>query len=283
MALKSRGDYPEKEIEACRRVLIEIVNLLHEYKDNIALVGGWVPFFLVPQDRAPQHIGSLDVDLCFDNQRITTESYDSILNVLTGHGYVAREQPFQWMREVNFGDASSVQVPVDLLSAEYGGSGKKHRHQKIQEITARKARGSDLIFGPLDCYEEVILQGQLPGGAKDSARCKVAGVLPFLVMKGMALNRNKPKDAYDIEYVIANYPGGLDSLAPAFQSHLQNKLVKEGLGKIRAKFETVDHVGPEEVINFLEIEESEARQLRRRRAYEIVTAFLDALGIEKYV
>ena len=38
----SRDDYPARELEACHRVLMELVNLLHEFCDHIALVGGWV-------------------------------------------------------------------------------------------------------------------------------------------------------------------------------------------------------------------------------------------------
>jgi hypothetical protein len=170
-----------------------------------------------------------------------------------------------------------------LLSAEYGGRGKKHENQKIQDVKAKKARGSDLIFGETDRYEEVVLEGKLPSGAKDSVRCKVAGVVPFLVMKGMAIGRGKPKDGYDIEFVIANFPGGFEALVAEFKKDLDNPLVQEGLGKIRTKFESVEHIGPDYVTIFLEIDDPEDRELRKRRAFETVTSFLDALGIEKFV
>lgn len=99
-------------------------------------------------------------------------------------------------------------------------------------MKARKARGSDLIFGDENRYQELVLDGRLPGGAKDSVRCKVAGVVPFIIMKGMAIGRGKPKDGYDIEYVIANYPGGTEALVNEFKKELKNQLVQEGLGKM---------------------------------------------------
>ena len=48
-------------------------------------------------------------------------------------------------RKTNLGDRE-VRVQVDLLAGEYEGSGTKHRHQKVQRVQARKARGCDLAF-----------------------------------------------------------------------------------------------------------------------------------------
>ena len=39
----TRRDYTAEEIEAARSVLIGLVHLLGEYKDDIVLIGGWVP------------------------------------------------------------------------------------------------------------------------------------------------------------------------------------------------------------------------------------------------
>jgi len=279
-----QSDYAERELEACHRVLMEIVNLLIEFSDHIALVGGWVPYYIIPQDNQ-QHIGSLDVDICFDLQWISSDTYETILNILQDNGYYQTTplKPFQWWRDVKVDDGDIIHVEVDLLSAEYGGRGKSHENQNIQDVKARKARGSDLIFGDENRFQELVLDGRLPGGAKDSVRCKVAGVVPFIIMKGMAIGRGKPKDGYDIEYVIANYPGGTEALVTEFKKELKNQLVLEGLGKIRTKFESVEHVGPDYVATFLEIEDPESRTIRKRQAYETVSAFLDALNIKKFV
>ena len=128
----------------------------------------------------------------------------------------------------------------------------------------------------------MILEGALPNGARDTVRCKVAGVVPFLVMKGMALGRGKPKDAYDIEYVIRNYPGGIAEIVKLFQRDKDNKLVLEGLGRIRAKFETMDHSGPQDVVDFLGIAAGD-QVGRRREAWDFVNELLDALEIERFV
>ena len=63
----TKKDYDVLQVDAARSVMLELVRLLAEYRDDIVVVGGWVPALLIPQDRKP-HIGSTDVDLA-----LTTE------------------------------------------------------------------------------------------------------------------------------------------------------------------------------------------------------------------
>ena len=164
---------------------------------------------------------------------------------------------------------------MDLLAGEYGGAGGKHRHQDVQEIKARKARGCDLAF---ELTENVKIEGTLPDGAKDSAIVRVAGIVPFLVMKAMALaDRVKTKDAWDIYFCLRNYPGGIPALAEAFRPHLGNKLVQEGVSKIREKFLTADHAGPQWCADFDEITDPDERVLRTRDAFERIDDLLRRL------
>lgn len=277
----SKDDYPQRELEACHRVLMELINLLHEFSDHIALVGGWVPFFIAQSESSP-HVGSLDVDVAFDFLNITDKTYETVLAILNDNGYYQSnpvQKPFQWWKNIQVDDGPPVPVEVDLLAPEYGGRSLRHENQFVQDTRARKARGCDLVFSR---SEEVVLEGKLPNGAHDAVRCKVAGVVPFLVMKGMALGRGKRKDAYDIEYVIRNYPGGVPAIVELFNRDIDNKLVQEGLGRIKAKFETVNHTGPQDIVDFLVI--PEPRQLfRKREAVELVNTLLDALSVERFV
>ncbi|MBI9096304.1 MAG: hypothetical protein JEY71_15655 [Sphaerochaeta sp.] len=41
--LQSSVDYSAGQKEAAYRVLVELMNLFGEYKDDILIVGGWVP------------------------------------------------------------------------------------------------------------------------------------------------------------------------------------------------------------------------------------------------
>ena len=126
----------------------------------------------------------------------------------------------------------------------------------------------------------VRLEGTLPDGAVDEVQVRVASVVPFLVMKAMALaDRRKAKDAYDIYFVLSYYPGGIEAVVEAFKPHLKLTLVMEGLKKLASKFATLDHVGPKDVAEFDETLDDEERAIRRRDAFEKVNFLLLQLGI----
>ena len=273
----SKSQYGEREVKACKAVLLEIVHLLGEIKDEMVIIGGWTPTFLFPQSDDP-HIGSLDIDVALDFSKIPDDTYQTILKAFLKRGYTQdKEQPFRFFRKVTIEGKEPVSVEVDLMAGEYGGTGKGHRTQKIQDIRARKARGCDLAFGS---SITVTLEGELPDGGKDKVSFKVAGIVPFLVMKGMAMyDRMKEKDAYDIYYCVEHYPGGVEGLVSEFRPHLKNKLIIEGLEKIRSKFASIEHIGPKWVADFLEVADKEDRDIIMRRAYEKISELLDILKI----
>jgi hypothetical protein len=273
----TRRDYVGDAIEATNAVLIELAQILGEFRDQLVVVGGLVPGLLL-RDAPTRHIGTLDIDIALDFRSIPDASYETLLRALTGRGYRQDlHQPFRFFRDVPFAGRQPVTVEVDLLAGEYGGTGRSHRTQQVQDVRARKARGCDLVF---ENNEILTIEGELPGGGTVAVQCKVASIAPFLVMKGMAMaDRLKEKDAYDIYYCVTQYPGGVDALAAAFGSQLDNKLVREGLNKIKEKFLSPDHAGPKWVADFLEIEDSEARAIQCRAAYEQIGALLDKLVI----
>ena len=249
--------------------------MLGEYREHMVLIGGWVPQVLLPQTGTP-HVGSLDVDIALNHRTMTEEGYRTIRESLFERGYIEGKQPFVFVRKVKQGD-SEFDIEIDFLAGEYEGTGRSRRHQKVQDVRARKARGCDLAF---EMTAEVVIRGQLPDGGKDSASIRVASIVPFLVMKGMALvDRLKEKDAYDIYYSIVNFPEGLDGLVEEFRPHIGHRLVREGLGKISSKFSSKDDMGPKFVADFDEIDDPEDRALRQRDAYERVDYILKRLGI----
>lgn len=276
----SRSDYGEREVEACRSVLLELVHVLGEFKDHMIIIGGWVPTFLFPRAEE-RHVGSLDIDVALDFKEIPDDSYQTILTALLKNGYVQDpRQPFRFYRKMKTLDDSEITVEIDLMAGEYGGTGKGRRTQSVQNVRARKARGCDLAFTN---SVAVALEGGRPGGGRDKSSFRVAGIVPFLVMKGMALfDRRKEKDAYDIFYCIEHFVGGPEALADEFAPSSKNLLIQEGLAKIRSKFASVDHIGPKWVADFLEIADKEEREIVIRRAYEKTMGLLELLDIKEW-
>ena len=268
-------DYDEIGVAAARSAVVEVVGALGAYRDQIVLVGGWVPEFILPAPADPldRHPGSLDVDLALDHAKLKEAGYEKIEKLLKASGYLPTgDQPFQY-----FKDIGGVIVRVDLLAGEYGGTGKKHRTQKINALRARKARGCDLAFEIPPT--EVEIEGNLPGGAKDKVRVRVATVVPFVVMKCMAISdRRKRKDPFDVWYTVRHYPGGVEALVKQFHPHRNHGLVREAIGIMTSKFETIRQDGPVSVAEFdngLSAEEKEARQ---RDAFERMQQFLGRMA-----
>ena len=276
----TRSNYPKNEVEACLSVLVEFMTLLGEYRESIVLIGGWVPYFLIERKKH-EHVGSLDIDAAFDFNTISSEAYNTILKLLKKRGYQEGNQPFVFHRTIKVESGIEVTVEINLLAGEYGGTSKSHRTQKIQDVRARKARGCDLVF---EHNFLNIITAKMPDQATNQLTIKIADVIPFLVMKGMALwDRYKEKDAYDIYFTISNYPGGIQTLVNIFKPVKSNRLVTEGLGKIKSKFIDIESPGPIWVVNFEEITDEEEKDIVKRDVFERVNTFLDALQIKPFL
>ncbi|MBN1859710.1 hypothetical protein JW848_11000 [Candidatus Bipolaricaulota bacterium] len=270
----TKRDYDAEQVQAAKSVLLELALALGEYRDKFVLVGGWTPVFLIPKP-SKEHIGSIDVDLVVDHSRVTEDAYATIEAILLQRDYERVEHnQFSFQKKVGH-----VVVQVDLLSGEYGGTGKRHRHQVVQETKLRKARGCDLVF---DDPEWVRIEGELPDGAKDSVCIQVASIGAFLCMKGHALaGRLKEKDAWDIVYCIREYPGGMDTLVEKLRPMSQHGLMHEALEKIAEHFASPEHRGPSHVADFETETDPEARAAIQRDAYERVNYVLSELGIPR--
>jgi predicted nucleotidyltransferase len=269
-------DHPDNVKAACHAVLIELMHILAEFTDNIAIVGGWVPSLLIPH--APEkHLGTTDVDIALNHHTLDSSSYATIHKLLIKNGYKHNEElnaQFKYFKDVAVGKRT-YSIEVDLITGEYGGTtGRNRRHEPVQDAKALKARGADLVFGRT---ETVTITGQLPNNQGiDTVRFSIAGVVPFIVMKGIVLVRRlKQKDAYDLEYVIRNYAGGAQAIAELIKPDLSNPVVIEALSNIEQKFASVDHYGPTAISGFLNIQNKDERLQIERRAYETIQELLD--------
>jgi hypothetical protein len=270
----TKTHYGKREVDAANRVLVELVQILGEYREHMVLVGGWTPYFLF----GGSHTGSTDIDIALELQEITNEKYETIRQNLEKRGYRQGPQPFQFLREIVSDAGGPILVEVDFLAGEYGGTGKSRRHQEVQgNLKARKTRGCELA---LKYNTPITIEGLMPDGAANSVQINLCDVAPFIVMKGMALSgRLKEKDAWDIYFCLKKFAGGVRALAEEFKPIIQNELVVEGLRKIRSKFRDIDSLGPALVADFEEVAEAGARSQIKRDAFEQVDTLLTILDI----
>lgn len=275
------NDYGSRAVKAAHRVLIELTQVLDQYEEHTAIVGGWVPPLLMPHSR---HIGSIDVDLAIDHKAIQGAPLGPIRKLLEQSAYYPDgKRAFIFHRDVELNDGETpdpVVVQVDFVAAEYGLAGKNRRSQPIQDFRAHKARGADLVFNR-KLVERVPIIGYLPNGTEFDAQIRVAGPVPFIVMKANALkNRNKHKDAYDIWFLLKNHPAGLDGLADALIEHANHGLVQEALDHLAQTFAAADGKGPTAVARFHDDLQPGTEQYEQTRqdAYQRVRFILEKLG-----
>ena len=156
-------------------VYLELMTVLGAYRDALVLVGGWAPYFILQcfghADDAFRHVGSVDIDLAIDHRQVSPAQYAPILARLEQRGYAQRWDregqtiPFSFERTVSSAAGEAV-IQVDFLADEYEGTGRRHRHQRVQqELLARKARGCDVVFD--HCFEYEV-RGALPDGSENA-------------------------------------------------------------------------------------------------------------------
>lgn len=110
----------------------------------------------------------------------------------------------------------------------------------------------------------------------------VTGIVGFLVAKVAALvGRDKPKDAYDIVWLLENWQGGPEGAASAVRDTglLQRDDVVESLARNAVEFAEPDCLGPSSFVRFMATEGAlqEQRLRRARQAVGAAGAFCDAL------
>jgi len=182
--------FENDEAHLSQSVLLELMTILGRYRDAIYLVGGWTPYYLLKQFQKSgdpfQHVGSIDIDLVIDFTRISEAQYAGIVELLERRGYQARkdrrgqEIPFSFQRTVR-----DLTIAVDFLAGEYGGTGRKHRHQQVQsDLLARKARGADLLP---EHHLLLQLDGTLPDGSHHRCDLRLGNLVSVLSMKGITI------------------------------------------------------------------------------------------------
>lgn len=255
------------------------------------VIGGLVPGLLVLDPglgRAP-HIGTADVDLCLSVALIEgqTAQYDRIEAGLRAAGYESCESTFAWRRVSGSGiraeffcPAGNGRIPGDIFRpvATEAPRAKHNMGPRLSAITL--AAGDAISADVVDVEREV----QLPdAGGRTTWRFRVTGLTGFLVAKtGALIGRDKPKDAYDIVWLLENWQGGPAGAAEtAKSSGLLGQIdVSESMGRLRTEFSAPDRLGPSSFVRFMAPHGALADDRLRlaRQAAGAVTTFFNNLG-----
>lgn len=224
-----------KETEAARAVLIEVLSALGGMRDELVIVGGWVPDLLYP---ASNHIGSLDVDLAVSPKAIGGNAYSSMRERLSQLGYTMLESPTRFFKHL---PGLSNPIKIDLITGLYV-TKQKQDSILVNEIRINALRGIDLAF---EAFETITIDGRMPDGSINQVNARLVAPEAYILIKAIAMDeRAKPKDAYDIAFVLTHYQPALADLAQKVHRMSRSGVGKEALELLRVKFRTFDSIGP---------------------------------------
>jgi hypothetical protein len=260
----SREDVSSEKTSALMQVLSELADLF-DLAEGAVVVGGTVPFLLIPQASEP-HEGTVDVDIVLDRKKKGFDDVYTLHELLERNSYVqGTTKPFQYTKAVLVNGALH-EINVELLGGGVVPPGGLARIQ-TEDVYVSVIPGLEVALdGPIAI--------DLPGDSQ--GRILVTSFPGFFAMKSLALatrdGKVKSKDAYDIVYCLRNYPGGVEAAAEQFRAMMGNPLVREGLDRIEQLFSDTAAIGPK-AYAMSESDPDEA-QLMRREAIERVHEFV---------
>ncbi len=233
-----RSQQRDALVEAARRVMIEVWQILGSYSDAMVIVGGWVPELMISDPEIP-HSGSIDVDLLLDPSKLIDGRYETIVALLCEQGYKAvADKPFQLQRAISIG-SRRIRVDVDFL------------------IPARSvaARGKGLMgsFRPISLEGGAIalrnpttksVRALMPSGKPNTVSVTVAALGAFVVLKCLALQRNADKDPYDLYFCLRNAPGGPRAIARQLAPFRHDRVVRKAMRLLEEKCQSPDDYFP---------------------------------------
>jgi hypothetical protein len=226
---------------------------------HTVVIGGVVPSLLVLDPPGQPHIGTTDLDLCLSLALVDgdTGQYERIETQLKKAGYQPTDVSFRWRQT----DRLKLVVEFFCPAGDGREPGRMFRPRAADNPVARHNIGGKLAplalaEGPVITADVVTVPRQvtLPAdGGITTITFRVCGLLGFLAAKVGALKeRNKPKDAYDIVWIIENWPGGPDGAAQAILASpaYTRPDVPAVLASLFEEFSAHDRLGPRSYATF---------------------------------
>lgn len=255
--------------KAAKSVLIEVWNVLGAFREDMVLIGGWVPELHYPGDG---HVGSLDVDLAISPNATRGNAYDSVRARLVQALYWQKQAPTRFYRNV---PGAREAVKVDVVTRQYSAGGKSDT-TLVDELAVNGLRGVDLAF---ECSQTIEISGLMPDGSENVVRVRIVRPEAFILIKAFAMDeRKKPKDAYDIAFVLRHYRPSLQDLAQRMRPLLATGLGSEAWSILQSKFKTLDSVGPQWASEVAADEAGFDREQERQAAFQDFRTLAEAVG-----
>lgn len=247
------ADYAPGCSRLVRQTCLEVATRLGDFREQMCVVGGLVPSLIIDQSQRAvgidAHIGTIDLDLGLSIVVLDERLYEQIAKRLRQADFTPDVNPAgnpttqRWR--------SQAGVTVDFLIPPTANTDQGGRLRNLEDdFAAIITPGLDLAFQDA---QRVQLRDALAGGRGEATReILVCGPGAFLVLKALAFDkRGKPKDAYDLFYVLRNHTDGVERVAQRIVGFGERAEVRQATAVLRRDFTTTDSVGPANVAEFL--------------------------------
>lgn len=263
-------------------MLVTVLGDIGPWADSLFLAGGLAPRYLVgelPQGARP-HVGTTDVDFIITLTVGDSGAYRTLVNNLKRADFKPGDGSYQWRRSV---DDATIVVEF-LCETDEVPRGRIHmpRQDQGSSFGALNVEGAELAAR--DFVTRKISAERLDAGGLSEVEVQVANLLPYVVLKIQSFqDRHERKDAYDLVFVIANWPGGPAAAGEAARSSpvVGEEIVGRSIELLTERFARIDNDGPTAYAEFLARDDSE-QDGYRQEAVAVVRQFTQAFrGIER--
>jgi hypothetical protein len=232
------------------RTSLHLATVLGDFKDDVVMVGGMAPYFLIDQSKQPyeqQHIGSRDVDVALSIALLEEERYEAIADRLRSAGFEPGANEKGNPTRQSWRHSLHQKAVVEFLMDADGEA------SKLQNLTGELAAmimpGIRLAFRD---WMSIRLSGRTLDDAVAERDFYVCGPGAFVMTKALAFHdRSFGKDAYDLYYVARNFGSGPNDIADHIRPLLDDEKASEGLEIIQENFASLNHNGPVKLAQFL--------------------------------
>lgn len=278
--LATFASYTPEGLNRVRTACLTVATVLGDLmKEEITIVGGLVPSLIIDQENLPEgadrHPGTMDLDLALQLAVLEGSGYKEISERLREAGFepdrsnAANPTVQRWV----VGGGDNGRVTVEFLIPPVDGSRRSSQIFHLEgDFGAIVSPGLDLAF-----EDRMIrrLDGSNLRGDLLTRDVWVCGPGALVVLKALACRgREKPKDAYDLFYVLRNYGTGPAEVAERLRPYMEHTAVGRAREILASDFADVRRTGPRRVARFLGMDDDDAL---KAEVVAFVSAFLDAL------
>jgi len=292
---RDRGRIHDYDDPMSERLLGVAVDVLRSFGSafggrHLAIVGGVVPSLLVPHvpSGVAPHVGTGDLDFHLSLHLMDGETADYYAAIIDGLRSLGLHSDQEGGREVKWrwvGRYRDVMLQVEFLCPARGRAGRPEDPARGTPAEANIGPGGEITALAVGYGHLVFADTETVSRRVETSRgwltyaFPVAGLASWLCLKSDAImNRDKPKDAYDVVWLI-DALGPADAARRVAESPL---LVGEYSDEVRAQlsrlatdqFRDVDSVGPRSYGDFLGVEPA---AVQRRHAVGTITELGDEL------